>query len=246
MVNWTFIEFDNVGSTQTTARDLAARGAPEGTVVVAKSQSSGVGRLGRRWVSPEGGLYMSFVLRPGNLPRPELVTLVSAVAVVEGIKRTTDLSPSIRWPNDVMVNRRKLAGVIAEAQSYEEKVRQIITGVGVNCNGAPYRVVGPEGEATSIEEELGRKMEISELKHSILTSFSQLYDRWKAGEDMAHVWREHVATLGKTVSVKLQTDETPFSCVASEIDFDGALVVTKGSGKVAIHPEDLEWLRELF
>lgn len=244
MVTWTFEELDEVGSTQAIAKGLASMGAAEGTTVVANSQSSGAGRLGRAWISPAGGLYMSFVLRPGNIPRPELITLVSAVAVVEGVNRATGLRPSIRWPNDVMVNGKKLAGVIADAQSFKQEVTQIIVGVGVNCNTPASELAVLQGEGTSIEEELGKKVEVSELRHAILDSFSGLYDRWKAGEDLRPVWQGLVATLGREVSIKLKTEENTFTCTARDIDADGNLVVSRAGEASTIRPEDLEWLRE--
>jgi len=244
VVTWNLVEFDEVGSTQAVAKGLASMGAPEGTTVVAKSQSSGEGRLGRTWASPVGGLYMSFVLRPGRISRPELVTLVSAVAVVRGVNLATGLEPKIRWPNDVMVNGKKLAGVIAEAQSYRQELTQIIVGVGVNCNAQLSHLEGLKGEATSVSEELGMHEEISALKHSVLDSFSQLYDEWKAGEDMARIWIDHVGTLGKQVSIKLKTEETPFSCTAKNIDENGGLMVSRGHETAVVQAEELEWLRE--
>ncbi len=245
LVLWNFVELDEVGSTQAVAKGLASMGAPEGTTVVARSQTSGEGRLGRAWVSPVGGLYMSFVLRPGNIQRPELFTLVSAVAVVRGVKKATGLVPAIRWPNDVMVGGRKLAGVVAEAQSVRQELIQVIVGVGVNCNSPVSHIDGLKGEATSIREELGRHEEISVLKHSVLDSFSQFYEVWKGGGDMAQAWRNHVGTLGKRLSVKLKTEETPFSCAAKEIGDDGSLLVEKDGEPVVVRAEDLEWLREL-
>ncbi len=244
MVAWTFVELDEVGSTQAVAKGLAAMGAPEGTTVVAKSQSSGQGRMGRAWISPAGGLYMSFVLRPESLPGTELITLVAATAVVRGLRNSTHLVPIIRWPNDVMANGKKIAGVIAEAQSYRNEVTQVVVGVGVNCNSPVSEAEGLAGEATSILEQLGRSEEVSVVKHSILDAFSQLYDEWKAGEEVAQAWREQVGTLGKQVSIKLKTEETPFSCMAERIDESGSLVVTRGTEEAVVRPEDLEWLRE--
>lgn len=244
MVVWTFVELDEVGSTQAIAKSLAATGAPEGTTVVAKSQSLGEGRLGRAWVSPAGGLYMSFVLRPGDISKPELITLVAAVAVVDGIKHATGLDTAIRWPNDVLARGRKLAGVIAEAQSFKKEITQVVVGVGVNCNAPLNNSEGLIQEATSLAEEIGSHLEISELKHSILDSFSQLYDRLRAGEDLTPLWKRRVATIGKPVSIKLKTDETPFSYRALSVDAEGGLVVVKDGKQSVIRPEELEWLRE--
>src|SRR5712692_6055625 len=149
LVSWTIVELDEVGSTQDVAKALASMGAPEGTTVAAKSQSSGEGRVGRSWFSPAGGLYMSFILRPGNLQHPELVSLFTSVAVVQGVKHATGLSTKIRWPNDVMVGPKKLGGVIAEAQSYKQEITQVVVGVGVNCNAPLTSSSVPGTEVTS-------------------------------------------------------------------------------------------------
>lgn len=188
---------------------------------------------------------MSFVLRPAGVSRPELVTLVTTLAVVEGVKHATTLDTAIRWPNDVMVSGRKLAGVIAEAVSYNREITQVVVGIGVNCNAPVSKIRGLEDVATSLTEELGRDSEIHRLRHSILSSFSLLYERWRAGEDMLPQWKQHLATIGRSVSIKLKTDETPFPCQALDIDPEGGLVVVRGGSPIIIHAEDLDWLREL-
>ncbi|MDA4119014.1 MAG: biotin--[acetyl-CoA-carboxylase] ligase [Thaumarchaeota archaeon] len=238
------MELDDVDSTQAIAKGLAAKGAPEGTTVVAKSQSSGKGRLGRSWVSPTGGLYMSFILRPGGISKPELITLVTAVAVVDGIKHATGLDTAIRWPNDIMARGKKLAGVIAEAQADRQEITQVVIGVGVNCNAKISDANGLGKEATSLAEELEKHTEISALKNSILDSFSYLYDRWRAGEDMMPLWKGHITTLEKSVSIKLKTNETAFSYQAESIDPEGSLMVTKDGKQTVVRAVDLEWLRE--
>ena len=244
MVAWSFVELDDVDSTQAVAKGLAANGAPEGTTVVAKSQSSGRGRLGRSWVSPTGGLYMSFILRPTGISKPELVTLVTAVAVVDGIKQATGLETAIRWPNDIMTKGKKLAGVIAEAQADRQAITQVIVGVGVNCNSNVSGAWGLGNEATSLAEELGRHIETSKLRNSILDSFSHFYDMWRAGEDLIPLWKGYVASLGKTVSIKLKTNETAFSYQAVGIDPEGGLMIIKEGKQTVVRAEDLEWIRE--
>jgi len=244
MVAWSFVELDDVDSTQAIAKGLAAKGAPEGTTVIAKSQSSGKGRLGRSWVSPTGGLYMSFILRPAGISKPELITLVTAVAVVDGIKHATGLNTVIRWPNDIMARGKKLAGVIAEAQADKQAITQVVVGVGVNCNANVSDTEGLGKEATSLAEELEKHTEVSELKNSILDSFSYLYGKWRAGEDMMPLWKGRVATLGKTVSIKLKTNGTAFSYQAVGVDPEGSLMVTKDGKQTVVRAEDLERLRE--
>ena len=243
MISWTLIELEGVDSTQAIARDLASQGAPEGTVVAAESQSSGKGRMGRPWASPAGGLYMSFILRPDTLPRPELAALVSALGVVGGVAESTGLSTEVRWPNDVMARGKKLAGVIAEAESSGSAVTQLVIGVGVNCNapisGAPF-----SSEATSLAEELNGPVAVADVRSSILRSFSALYERWRKGDDMIQTWKSRVGTLGRRISVKLKTEETAFSATATGIDPSGDLRASRGGRSVTIRAQDLEWLKE--
>ena len=211
--------------------------------MTAKSQTLGEGRLGRVWISPVGGLYMSFVLRPKGLARPELFTLTSSVAVVQGVRNTTGFEPTIRWPNDVMLNRKKLAGVIAQAQSLGKELTHVVVGIGVNCNAPVSETKILKGEATSIVEASGRNQDITALRDSILDSFSNLYNEWSGGADMARRWEAHLG-IPKVVTVKLKISETPFSCIARSVDGDGSLIVTKGRDTAVIRAEDLEWLRE--
>ncbi len=244
LVSWTFTELYETGSTQAVAKGLAAMDAPEGTAVIAKSQSSGHGRHGRGWASPVGGLYISFILRPRNIPKPELVSLVTAIAVVKGVRHSTGLSTKIRWPNDIMAGPKKLGGVIAEAQFNKQELVNIVVGVGLNCNTPMEGSEVAGGQATSLIEELGRPFEISDLKHSVLDSFSELYSRWQAGEDMLPLWKEHVGTVGKSVTVKLKTDETAFSFQVVGLDSDGGLIVIREGETKVLDAEDVEWLRE--
>jgi BirA family transcriptional regulator, biotin operon repressor / biotin---[acetyl-CoA-carboxylase] ligase len=238
------VELGAVGSTQDVAKEYAARGATEGTTIVAKSQSSGTGRMGRPWVSPVGGLYMSFVLRPKKIVRPELVTLITSVAVVHGIRKATGLAPTIRWPNDIMLKGKKLAGVIAEAESKKGEIDQIVVGVGVDCNAPLSEMRVLKEGSTSLASELGRKVEVPEVMRYILDSFSALYERWGSGEDLRETWAQEVGTIGKEVSIKLKTGENPFSCVAEDTDAEGSLLVSLEGESVAISAADLEWLRE--
>lgn len=244
MVDWDFIEFEEVGSTQTVAMKLAADGAPEGTAVVARSQSSGTGRLGRKWISPLGGLYLSFILRPIGLRRPELAAFVAAAAVAQGVREASGLEPAIRWPNDIMIGGKKLGGVIAQAQSSGAEIDLIVVGIGINCD-VPISVSSGVPDATSLTEQLGRDVEISLVRNAVLESFSRLYQKWQQGESMTPLWTSRLSTVGKAVLVKLKTDETPFSARATRVDDDGTLVIEHGGKTRDVTPEDLEWLREL-
>ena len=244
MINWTFKELDGAESTQRAANELAEKGAPEGTTVVARFQTAGEGRLGRVWASPPGGLYMSFILRPDKIAQPESIPLVSALAVVQGVSASTGLKPRIRWPNDIMMGFRKLGGVVADAQSYHDRITQVVVGIGVNCNATISGLEPGSGEATSLLEELDHPVEISEVKNSTLGAFAALYERLRVDEDLTPLWTENVGTLGKSVTLKLRADKEPFPCQVADITSDGGLIVMRDHAGTVVYAEDVEWLRE--
>jgi biotin-[acetyl-CoA-carboxylase] ligase BirA-like protein len=133
-MRWVFKEYASLASTQSTAERFGRGGAREGTVVLAEAQTAGRGRFGRRWASPRGGLYMSMILRPARHDSPHLLTLAGALSVVDGLKVATGVDSGVRWPNDVMVMERKLAGVIATAGYSGPSPDYVVVGIGVNCN----------------------------------------------------------------------------------------------------------------
>ena len=132
----TFHYFQEIDSTNARARELAERGAAEGEIVVAETQTHGRGRLGRRWESPPlGNLYVSIILRPRMAPRhaPQ-ITLTAAVALVETVNRFLPARASIKWPNDILVEGRKLAGILTEAACNAERIEYVVLGIGLNVN----------------------------------------------------------------------------------------------------------------
>lgn len=244
MIRWTFVEVAEAGSTQTVARDLAERGEPEGTTVVATSQSAAQGRLGRPWISPPGGLYMSFILRPGKISRPHAIPTASAVAVMQGINTVTGLAARIKWPNDVMIGTKKAGSVFAEAQIFKGQVTLALVAVGVNCNTPTSMLEDAREVATSLNEQLRGPVDVLRVRQSILESFARIYERLKAGEDLTPVWTRSIGTVGKSVSIKMKTYETPFSYDAIGVAPEGGLIVSSDGAKAALYPEDIEWLRE--
>jgi BirA family biotin operon repressor/biotin-[acetyl-CoA-carboxylase] ligase len=187
---------------------------------------------------------MSFILRPEGIEQPESIPLVSALAVVQGVSSSTGLKPRIRWPNDIMVGFRKIGGVVAEAQSYHDRVTQVVVGVGVNCNATISGLEPGSGEATSLLEELDHPVEILEVRNSILEAFAVLYGRLSEGQDLTPLWTENISTLGKAATIKLRTDKEPFQCNVVDITSDGGVIVLRERAGTVVYPEDLEWLRE--
>ncbi len=219
--------YAQVGSTQDIARTLAEQGAPEGTVVVAEVQTAGRGRLGRTWVSPKGGLYLSVLLRPivGPHEVPKL-SLVGAVAAARAVERTCGLPVGLRWPNDLVVNRKKVGGVLAEAGP---DAWWVVLGIGLNVN-IPTSVL-PEG-ATSLEAEGRKPVDLEALFCAVCVELELAYELFR-GEGFSTLlrwWRDRSTTLGRRVRVHVPSGT--YEGLAEDVDEDGALLLRLPDGSV--------------
>ncbi len=246
-MEWEFKEFRRPASTQLTADRLGRAGAKEGTVVIAEEQTAGQGRfVGRRWVSPKGGLYMSLILRPARLDGPHLLTLVGALAVVEGVKVATGVDSGIRWPNDVVVTGKKVAGVIAAANYSGAAPTYVVVGIGVNCNVSERSLGDLRPSSTSLTEALGTNVDLGAVRDRVLEAFDQIYSRWQGREDKEMIRKvaSVLTTTGKDVEFKL-FGETPQTGVAQELSDSGSLLVRDGRRVMALRAERVEWLREV-
>jgi BirA family biotin operon repressor/biotin-[acetyl-CoA-carboxylase] ligase len=229
--------YDTVPSTNDVAATLAEGGAPEGCVVVADAQSAGRGRLGRTWASPAGaGLYVSAVLRPEPDVIP-LVTIAAGVALTQGIQAATGLRPDLKWPNDVLIDGRKVAGILAEGT-----VGHLILGFGINVLPAAY----PHdiaGRATSLERELGRTVDRGPLFVECLSSFADRYAELRQGQHATIVdaWRERAAGCLRK-RVRWDARDTQMEGIADDIDADGALLVRTPNGLVRVISGEVTWL----
>jgi len=225
--------FESLPSTNDLAKDLGARGAPEGTVVVAESQTRGRGRLGRDWNSPPGvGLYVSLLLRP-PLPPEELpqITLTAAVAAVKAVRRVTGLAAGIKWPNDLLWQGRKLGGILTEMETEADRIRHLVVGLGVNVNNRDFP---PElaPTATSLALAGGGPVSRVRLLTAYLEEFEVLYERFlaRAFGDILAEWKEYAVTLGRAVTVRQGPRE--ISGLALEVAPDGALLVQTRPGEI--------------
>ena len=221
-----------IGSTNDEAKLAVRNGAPEGTVVVAEAQVKGRGRRGRSWVSPYGaGVWSSAILRPKISPydAPK-VALIAALAVVRGIEEATGVGAEIKWPNDVLVGGRKVAGILVEMDAEIETVRAIVVGMGVNAN-VPMDALPAEVRATagSLSDAAGVKIDRALLLGRMLTHLERLYVAWtKRGFDgLLPELKEKTATLGKRVRVIEAASE--WEGKALDIAPDGALIVEDGA-----------------
>ena len=229
-------------STMDAASSLAHEGARHGVVVVAGEQTSGRGRRGATWASPPlAGVYFSFIARPG-LAKDEapstlpLVTLAAGVAVREGVQRATGLAADLKWPNDVIIGTRKLAGILAEGVAIGSPEQAVVIGVGVNVQPAAYPPA-IAARATSIEGELARRVDRGALLSDILIA---LWDRLAALErkrgDILQAWR---AVSPSAIGTRVEWDGQHGTTAG--IDDSGALLVATSTGVERIIAGELHW-----
>ncbi len=221
--------YERVDSTMDIAYRLAEDNAPEGVVVFSEEQRRGRGRMDRNWVSPKGkGIYLSLILRPQILPlQASKITLLMAVAIAQAIRRVSGLAAKIKWPNDILINHKKVCGILTELSAELDRVRFLILGVGINVNTA--RSVLPK-EATSIKEELGRKVSRIELAKEVLRQTEKYYSLFKQKKfsSIAREWKDLSAILGSRVKVVFQGKKIEGQ--AQDIDSQGALVIRRDNG----------------
>ncbi|HVI75223.1 MAG TPA: biotin--[acetyl-CoA-carboxylase] ligase [Anaeromyxobacteraceae bacterium] len=238
--------YEEVGSTNDVAKELADEGALHGEVVIAERQSAGRGRRGRSWSSPpRKNLYLSVVLRPDLPPaRAPEVTLLAAVAVCQAVRRAGVASAAIKWPNDVLASGRKLAGVLTEMAAEVERVQWLVVGIGVNVNAAADDFPDELRElATSLLIERGHPVPRALFAAALLTALEEWLDR-HAAEGFAPVraaWREMSDTLGREVRVRVGSAD--LVGLAEDVDETGALLVRTASGLERVVAGDVEMLR---
>ena len=220
---------ETVDSTMDIAFNLGLEKSPEGTVVIAEGQTKGRGRLGRSWVSPKGkGIYLSIILRPELLPTEAAkLTLLSAIALCDAIKNTTHLDANIKWPNDVLINGKKVAGVLTELNAETDRVKFVVVGIGLNVNAKSDTL--PAG-ATSLRSEAKKQFSRVDVTKEVLRSIEHWYLRYQRQGflPVAKRWKELSVTLNKRVRVVDPTGEIEGEAV--DIDKDGGLMIRKDSG----------------
>ena len=226
-----------LGSTNDLAKDLALRGAPEGTVVVTEEQTAGKGRRGRSWLAPsKTNLLFSILLRPALSPnRVFSLTMALALAALEAIEGETGLLCMIKWPNDLYVGSRKLAGILTEFAGKDRQVDWVVLGLGLNVNWCPEEGKGGSRfSATSIFAETQEKFARNGLLVQILKQFESHHERLLSGggDDLYRKWNEYSLVLGKEVVI--ESEERRISGKAVRIDENGALILEDGRGRVHV------------
>jgi BirA family biotin operon repressor/biotin-[acetyl-CoA-carboxylase] ligase len=229
-------------STNAVVAQEAAAGADEGLVIVAEHQTAGRGRLGRTWSAPpRAGLTFSALLRPAAVPesRWTWMPLLTGLAVAEGIEEATGLEPRLKWPNDVLLDGRKVAGVLLERQG-----SAVVVGIGINVTTSSEQL--PTADATSLALEDAPITDRETVLRAVLRSLERHYQAWRdvAGDStaVAGAYVERCATLGALVSVALP-DGTSIDGVGERIDDDARLVVSSHDGERSLSAGDVVHVR---
>lgn len=230
-----FLYQEEVTSTQDIAEEAARKGAEEGVVVISERQTKGRGRKGRLWASPpREGVYFSVILRPNLRPnRIVQIPLLAGVAVCKAIRRVTPLEPRIKWPNDITIGGKKVAGILAEMSCDMDRVDHIVLGIGVNVNTRCSLLPEPtRGIATSLAERCGEYVSRVRLVQSILAEFDALYTAFLASgfDALREEWKALDSTVGSWV--KVSDAEGEIKGKALDIDGEGFLLVRKEYGNV--------------
>lgn len=238
--------FEEVSSTNTKAKELASNNEVEGTIVISKKQLEGRGRNNRVWQSPEGGLYLSIILRPTVNTKVTLIPLLGALSIVKTLD-SMKLNSSIKWPNDVRIKNKKVSGVLIESESTGEKLEYIILGIGVNLKSDildfPKEILN---KTTSIENEIHNNTDYYEFLEELLMNINEYYIQFKNRkyEFILNQWRKNSDTIGKNVKIKTKDDEI-FGEVL-DIDSSGYLIIKTESGSIrTITSGDCQYLEEI-
>ncbi len=224
---------ESTTSTNDIAKELARRGAQDGAVVVSKTQTRGRGRYNRQWLSPEGGLYASFILIPRlEIEKAHLLGLLVGCAVVRALRETSGLTVGFKWPNDVMLSGRKVAGVLSELVATEEGGFRVVCGVGINLNTEP----GPDlmhaaQKATAVVTETGFESDVGVVLLSVLRHVDELLDEVEKNQSYSALVEESrrmMTTIGQMVKVETQDGEVRGE--VQSLEDDGSLIVIDSSG----------------
>lgn len=242
------VHHDSVQSTQRIAHELALDEAAHGTVVVANEQVAGKGRMNRPWYSKAGkGIWMSLILRPEIAPymAPQL-TLLTATVLAEVLEQNADIQPQIKWPNDILINGKKTAGILTEMKAEQDQVLYVIIGVGININQTREDL--PEeldDKATSLRIETGVESDLVPLIQKMLHKFEEKYSIYmKEGfQPVKSTWENYGFRLNEKLRIKAGTKE--WHGVIHGIAEDGALLAETAEGEVEkLYSAEISWFQK--
>lgn len=226
--------FKKLDSTNIRAKLEAESGAVEGTLVVTDMQTAGRGRRGRSWNSPAGvNVYFTLILKPDFEPdKAAMITLVMALAVAKGISRTCGLEAEIKWPNDVVVNGRKVCGILTEMSVEHGRIQYVVAGVGINVGMQEFP---PEiaSTAASLEAECGRPVSRAVLVADIMRFFERYYEAFRRDGNLSGIRKEYIGLLvNRDREVRVLDPKEEFRGIARGINESGELLVEREDGSI--------------
>jgi len=229
-------------STQNLAMSIAGKPDSHGTVVIAEQQKSGRGRIKRKWLSPKGGIWLSVVLHPSIPPaRITLLPFVAALAVCEAIRESTKLDARLKWPNDVMVSGKKVAGILLDISAEAEQVNYAVIGIGLNANVDSSAIVSrlENDKITSVKDELEHETSRLVLTRLLLQKLEQYYLKLErdGAPGILQKWKQRSDMLGRKVSVT-QGDRTIHG-IAADLNDDGSLLIKAEDKEITITSGDI-------
>ena len=237
--------FDSIDSTQNQAMKIASDEANNGTVIIAEKLTSGKGRLGRKWISPKGGIWLSIILHPKfDISVITLFPIASALALSNAIEKTLNIKSELKWPNDITIKGKKVAGMLVDASLESNKIENLILGVGINFNVDIKQIEKSLKDTpnfygvTSLSEQ-NKTVKPILLVQSFLMELEQMYDLLNAGDTKKIIrdWTRKSSTIGQ--NIELSTEEGKIRGKAIKIDDDGALVISENKKNRRITSGDI-------
>ena len=220
--------FDTIDSTNIKAQELAEIGYPSGTLVVADKQESGKGRRGRSWVSPSGtGIFMTLMIKPDINPNnASMLTLVAALAVAKAITSVTGEEAMIKWPNDIVVNGKKVCGILTEMNAQFDYINHIVVGIGINVHNESFPEEISQMASSLMIEAGGKRFHRAQIIAETMSYFEQYYDTFLKTQDLSALVREYDELLvNRNKSVRVLDPKEPFDGKAMGITPKGELIV---------------------
>jgi len=224
------IYYPSLASTMEVAKQEAEKGAAEGTVIIADEQTAGKGRIKRVWLTPKGNIALSVILYPSVVYLPSLIMLAS-LAAIHSIEAATGLKSQVKWPNDVLINGKKVCGVLIESNVRGDIVDYAIIGIGVNVSRRLYDFPEIQPTATSLSDELGKEVSRLNVIRCLLVEIERLYLALLAGGSIYEEWRDSLVTLGRQVQVK--SGKTIYDGIAESVARDGSLLLRHSDGSLS-------------
>lgn len=233
------LRYDQVASTNDLAREFAERGEAEGLVITAQEQLAGRGRMGRKWIVPRGtSLQFSILLCPPLAPQHATRLMsMAALAIARTLEREFALQSTLKWPNDVLLDGKKVCGILTESNIVGERLASVILGIGLNVNYTMRDHPELVPFATTLQDALGQEIDRSNLERALLAQLDAYYARVCGGEALTDEYRARLGMLGQFIRVA--SNDTILQGVAENVDDDGALILNQNGARVKLFAGDV-------